>query len=289
MAHANVLGHLETGDLVVFAVGDWDVAVVHAKNPALLLRDSRFSESVVSPRSLVASKSDSGSIGTVVDAREFGQGAPSAADVQESLALLEINLFADDSKLVILELFERLLRRAVGDDPGSVNHAWAQEPSVEVVTSVVVVTYLLFIYRSSISGNRALRGDGEPTLGSGVHNDLGRKDEEDVLEQGPSESEAGPVMSILHHLQAVPIELDIPIEVHGVERLHGDLVLPAVLGLVGFVLEGEVVLDWTAWELDLFILARTEGRSQVPVADQDRDGGEESKEHGGLQSAADLP
>jgi hypothetical protein len=44
-----------------------------------------------------------------------------------------------------LQLFEGLFLVDVGDYTRCVDHSWAQEPSVEVVTAVVVVSNLLLI------------------------------------------------------------------------------------------------------------------------------------------------
>jgi hypothetical protein len=122
-----------------------------------------------------------------------------------------------------------------------------------------------------------------------VHNDLGCKLEEDKFEQAQGESEGRPVVSVLHHLQRVSVEVNIAIKVHIVECLHWDLVGSSILELVGFILEGEVVFDWTTWNCGLFILAGTERRGEVPEADQDRDCREETEEDTRLQSAANFP
>lgn len=150
MSHANVLGHLKTGDLLVFALWDWDITVIHAEDLALLLRNTSLAKSIVTPSSLVAAESDSSSLCTVVDTGEFGKSSPSAADVQKSLAFLEIDLLADNGKLVILELLKRLLLVDIRDNTRGVDHAWAKEPSVEVITTVVVVSDLLLICESNI-------------------------------------------------------------------------------------------------------------------------------------------
>jgi hypothetical protein len=62
-----MLGHLETGDLVVLPFWDGNVAVIHAQNLALLLRDTSLSETIITPSSLVAAESDTGGFGAIVD------------------------------------------------------------------------------------------------------------------------------------------------------------------------------------------------------------------------------
>jgi hypothetical protein len=122
-----------------------------------------------------------------------------------------------------------------------------------------------------------------------VHDNLRRKLEENKLEQAQREPEACPVMSIFHHLQTVTIEVNIAIEVHIVECLHWNLVSAPILELIGLILECKIVFDGTAWNSGLFSLARTEGRSKIPEADQDWDRCEKTEEDAGLQSAADFP
>lgn len=145
MTDTDVLGHLETGDLVVLALGDGDITVVHAQNLALLLGNASGAESLVTPSGLVTAESDTSSLDTIVDTGEAGEGTPAAADVEQSLAFLEVSLLANNGKLVILELLESLLLVGVRDDTGSVDHARAEEPGVEVITAVIVVADLLLI------------------------------------------------------------------------------------------------------------------------------------------------
>jgi hypothetical protein len=147
MSDTNVLGHFDTGNLVVFAFRNWDITVIHAEDVALLLRDASLAKSIITPCGLVAAKSNTSSFCTIIDAGELRKGTPSAANVQHSLALLEINFFADNGKLVILELFQCLFLSGVRYNARSVDHARAEEPAVEIITAVVVVSNLLLICR----------------------------------------------------------------------------------------------------------------------------------------------
>lgn len=88
-----------------------------------------------------------------------------------------------------------------------------------------------------------------------MHDDLGNHFEEEVGAEADGEAEACPVMSVFQNLKTVAIEFNIPIEIHFVEGLYGDLVLAMVLGLVGLLLEGEVVLDGSTGVLGLLILS----------------------------------
>lgn len=96
-------------------------------------------------------------------------------------------------------------------------------------------------------------------------------------------------MTVLQDLQGISVEGNLVVEVLLHEGLHGDLVPAAVCGLVCGILEGKVVLDWATWQDNLFILAGTEVGEEVPETDEDGDSGDETKEDGGLQTAADLP
>jgi hypothetical protein len=146
VTHTNVLSHLKTGDLVVAAFRNGNVTVIHAENLGLRLGDANLAHGAVAPGSLVATKSDTGNLSAIVLAGKSGESAPAAANIQHSLVLLELNLLADNSQLVVLELLEGLLRVDVRDDTRGVDHARTEEPAVEVITSVIVVSNLLFIY-----------------------------------------------------------------------------------------------------------------------------------------------
>lgn len=141
----DVLGHLETGDLLV-ATGDvGSVTVVHAENPTLRLVNASLAQSVVTPRSLVAAQGDTSDVSTIVDGSILGQSTPATAKIKDGVSGLESNLLTNDSQLVILQLLESLFLVDVTDNARSIDHARSQEPSVEVITTVIVVTDLLLI------------------------------------------------------------------------------------------------------------------------------------------------
>lgn len=122
-----------------------------------------------------------------------------------------------------------------------------------------------------------------------MHNDFRCELEENELEQADGEGEAGPIGTVLEDLEAVAVELDIALKVHVVEGLHWDLCPPAVLELVGIVLEGEVVLNRATRECHFLVFARTKGRVEVPERNQERDRGEEGEKNRRLQTATDFP
>ena len=122
-----------------------------------------------------------------------------------------------------------------------------------------------------------------------MHENLGDHASNKELDQAIGETEAGPVVAVLHDVEAVAVEVNLLVEVHLVEGLHGDLVVAAVLELVLGLLEGEVVLHRATGESGLLILARREHGVANPEGGQQREGGEEGKEEGGLETTADLP
>ena len=147
MADTNVLSHLKAGDLVVTPLWNWDVTVIHAQDAGLLLWNAGIAEASVTPGSLVTSKCDTGNVCAEVDRGELGKSSPSAANVEHSLALLKIDLLADNGELIVLKLLKCLLLVDVGDDTRGVDHAWAKEPAVEVIASIVMVADLFLIWK----------------------------------------------------------------------------------------------------------------------------------------------
>lgn len=250
LANTDVLAHFQLSDLVVFRAGD--IAVIHADNAALFLGDAGLTESIVTPGSLVLSNSETGHLCTVVETGELGQSTPAAANVQHGLAFLEADLLANNSHLVILQFLQGFFTIGVGDDSGGVDHARAEEPGVVVVTPVVVGTDLLLI------------------LGLGVEKHIDEEGADDELEQVQGEGEAGPVVAVFQDLKHVTIEVNQAVQVHFRKGLHGDLVPSAPFRTVFVALEGDVVLNGTARELDFLVGARAEGRGIGPEGHEDR-------------------
>lgn len=141
----NVLRHFKTGDLLVTTDRNGNITVVLADNLALFLRDTGLAHAAVAPSGLVAAKSNTSDLGTILLTSEAGKSTPTTANVEHGIALVETDLLANNGKLVVLKLLKSLLAVDVGDDTRSVNHAGAKEPAVEVITTVVVVADLLLI------------------------------------------------------------------------------------------------------------------------------------------------
>lgn len=102
MAHADVLSHFKTGDLLESAGWVGGVTVIAAEDTALGFLNTGGAETLVSPGSLVAAKSNSSGMCTVVNAGIFGESAPATAEVEESFTGFQSNLLTDDCELVIL-------------------------------------------------------------------------------------------------------------------------------------------------------------------------------------------
>lgn len=130
--------------------------------------------------------------------------------------------------------------------------------------------------------------EGLLTLRTSVHQHLGDETKQEVLEETSGELEVGPVVTVLEALQSIALEVNLAIEVFLVEDFHGDLALSAVGSTIVLAVELQVVLDGTATVLGLLGLAgRNRGRDS-PEGHQDGNGGEESKEDGGVETSTNL-
>lgn len=141
----DVLSHLETGDVLVATLNARSIAVVTAENATLALLDTSLAKTIVTPGSLVTTKSDTGNVSAVVSGGVLSEGSPAAAKIEDLVTGLDANLLTNNSQLVVLELLKGLLPVDVTDNTRGVDHAGAKEPSIEVITSVIVITNLLLI------------------------------------------------------------------------------------------------------------------------------------------------
>ena len=245
----DVLAHLELGDLVELLLGN--VAVVHAQNVALLGSNASGTKSVSSVSSTLLGNGNTGDLGAVVDTGEFGKSTPATADVEHGLALLEVELFANDSHLVVLELLKGFLLGRVRDNTAGVDHARAEEPSVVVVTAVVVGTDLLHV------------------LLTGVKKDVTSEGAEQELHERPGKLEVSPVVAVLEHVQDVAVDVNLAIDVHLGEVLKRNLGAAVVLALEFIGLESQVGFNGAVGKLGLVVNARAEAGSPGPDDDQD--------------------
>ncbi len=78
-----------------------------------------------------------------------------------------------------------------------------------------------------------------------MHDDLGHHTSQKVAKQAEGELPVGPVMSILHDLQGVALEVDFAIKVHLVKGFHWYLILAIISRPVILVVEFEVMFDRT--------------------------------------------
>lgn len=143
----DVLSHLKTGDLVVATRGDGNFAVIHAENVGLFSLNASLPETVVAPSSLVTTQRNTSDLCAIVYGGELCECAPSAANVEHFLARLQVDLLADNRHLVVLQLFQALFFVDIRDDARGVDHAGTEEPAVEVITTVIMVADLFFVWR----------------------------------------------------------------------------------------------------------------------------------------------
>ena len=121
-----------------------------------------------------------------------------------------------------------------------------------------------------------------------VEEHIWEEGEEDEMEESPCEGEVGPVMAVLHDIEAVAIELHVTVEVHLVECLHWDLVMAPPSLAVFFLLESYVVLDGAAGELDFVVDVWRVGRSYGPEADQNGQEEDQNEKDGRLEAATEA-
>ena len=156
----------------------------------------------------------SGNVTAVVLSSIGGQGTPTTTNVQQPVRRLEVELFTNEGELVVLQLLEGFEFGRIRDDSRSVNpegngsrldsevsvvdrtdgapvrllshsHAWAQEPLVKVITTVVVFPDLILILTFRMEDD--------------IGNELGEDESEVVHGQG----ESRPIVSVFHLLEDV--------------------------------------------------------------------------------------
>ena len=262
--NADMLTHFQLGNLVEFPRRD--VTIVHTQDVALAFGNASAAESIIAPGGLVTGEGSTCDVGTVVDAGKLGKCAPAATDIQKRLSWLESELLTDDSHLIILHLLERLLTCGVGEDTGCVDHARSKEPRIMVIAAVVVGADLLLVLLTRVEEH--VRGESE----------------EDEMKNWPREGKARPVMSILHDVEYVTIELNITVQIHLIKCLHWDLVAASPSLPIFILLESDVVLDRVSGKLDLVVDARRIGRYHRPEADQNRQEEDQKEEDGRLET-----
>lgn len=275
---AHMLGHFKTGDLVILAaglLGRGRVSVVAAHDFGLGGVHAVLGQEGVTPLGLVSAQGDTGELGTELGGAEGGPGTPATAQVQDVVDLGQLDLGGHGVQLVVLQLLQGLFLGDVADNTGGVDHAGTQEPGVEIVTSVVVVSDLLLVLRTR------------------VHDHLRDEAQQEEAEKRQGEAEVGPIVSVLHHVQAVALEGDLAVKVQLVEGLHGDL---GALATVGFLVLGlqfrgvelQVVRHGFPGQLDLLVEAGREQRQERPVGHQDGHREQQEEDHPGFEAETQL-
>lgn len=264
LTDTNVLSHLQAGDLLVTTFWHRSVSVVTALNSQLGLWNTISGQSSHSVLGLVLTQGDTGHMGPVVIRSVGGQSTPATAKVQHGLTFLKADLLAHNLQLVVLQLLKSLFSSDVGDDTRSVDHARTKEPGVEVVTTVVVVSDLLFV------------------LGTGVHDHFRNETKEEELEKRRGELESTPVMTVFKSIKTVKVEAHFVSEVQFVESLPRNL-LSVVLGLKTLIMESDVVLNWLSRKLHFLVDPWREGGHKRPVSNENREEKKDSEEYIGLK------
>ena len=91
-----------------------------------------------------------------------------------------------------------------------------------------------------------------------MHNDLWYHASNKIPHETDGEPEASPVVSVFQDLKSVTLEINLAIKVHIVKCLHWYLIGSMIFGLIGGILERQVVLHWPPWKLHFFIPPRAE-------------------------------
>ena len=97
-----------------------------------------------------------------------------------------------------------------------------------------------------------------------MHDEFRNHASEKVLEQAEGESKIGPVVSIFHDIQGVPFEVHLPIKIHLMECLHGDLGSAMILRPMFLFFELQIMLYRAAGIPYFLVLAGRDGGGDIP-------------------------
>ena len=92
------------------------------------------------------------------------------------------------------------------------------------------------------------------------------------------ESERSPIVSVLHDLENISLEIDLSIKEFVVEGLHGDLLACICVLLEVTVLEVDIVRNGFTGQSDFLIDSRANSGHESPVGDRDGDDEEDEEE-----------
>ena len=125
-----MLRHLETDDLGEVTGSTKNLAIVHAEDTGLVRSHTVVLDAVTAKLCLVLAKGDPSHVATVDFRSEGGKSAPSTSNVKQTVVGLKVELRADQTEFIVLELFESLRLCQGGNDTRCVDHAWAKEPTL---------------------------------------------------------------------------------------------------------------------------------------------------------------
>lgn len=245
---ADVLSHFQTNDLVVCSAGR-DLTIIAAQNTGTVSRHPVLGNSFCAKLGLILSERNTSGVASEVLGGVRNERSPSTANIKQGVSFLEVQFATHDGKLIVLKSLQGFIGVSIQNNAGGVDHAWAKEPRVEVVTTVIMASNLFLV------------------LGLRVDNDLRNKDGKHVFEQLQREGHFGPVMALLKHVQDVAIEINFALEIRVVEDLHGDFLLALVQLLELGVVDSDVLVNILARQLNLFVFPAPVNAHERPVAD----------------------
>ena len=102
-----------------------------------------------------------------------------------------------------------------------------------------------------------------------MHNYLRYHPKEEIPEETRREAECCPVMAIFHDVERVSIEVNVAIEIHFVESLHGNFLLAFIPCPILLSLETDIMLYRPSGKFSFLVHTRRESRSQGPEHNED--------------------
>ena len=128
-----MLHHADGADAIEAGLGH--VAVIHQPDLGQILQ-TLLADPVLGPLDLLFGQSHPDDVDAAAGGRDL-HGAPAAAHVQQTVALVQVHLVQDHVELVPLSVLQAVV--LLLEDGAGVGHGGAQEEPVEVVGLVVVV------------------------------------------------------------------------------------------------------------------------------------------------------
>lgn len=97
-----------------------------------------------------------------------------------------------------------------------------------------------------------------------MHDNLWDHPSEEIFEQAEREPKIGPIMSIFHYVQGIPLEVHLLIKVHLMEGLHWNLRSAMILRPMPLFPEMQIMLYRAARVSCFLVLPRRNDGSDIP-------------------------